>query len=93
MGEPTTGACGPAYKLLVRLSRHGKCFPDGDPLVNSGVMMGGYGCYPGEDVIWVVNRCSGKFMCENGKTILCGTSALNTHQNCSCARVEAAVGG
>jgi hypothetical protein len=81
---PTTGACNSSYRLVQRLSHHGKCFPDGDPYVESGIMMGGFGCYPGLDIVWVTNRCSGRFTCENGRTILCGTSKINTHQNCTC---------
>lgn len=81
---PTTGACNSSFKLQQRLSGHGKCFPDGDLLVNTNIMWGGYGCYPGLGILWVVNRCSGRFACESGRIITCGSSASNGHTNCSC---------
>ena len=82
--EPTTGRCNSTFKVERRLSGHGKCFPDGDPLVGAAIMWGGYGCYPGLNKIWVANRCAGRFTCENGKSIACGTSQDNGHTNCSC---------
>ena len=82
--EPTTGTCNSSFKLGARLSGHGKCFPDGDPLVGAAIMWGGFGCYPGLDMIWVTNRCAGRFSCENGRSIACGSSKDNKHTNCSC---------
>ena len=83
---PTTGTCNSTFRLLQRLSGHGKCFPDGDPLVGAEIMWGGFGCYPGRDTIWVANRCSGRFACENGRVVICGTSRENGVTNCTCAR-------
>ena len=54
-------------------------------LVGGEIMWGGYGCYPGLDVVWVVNRCSGRFMCESGRTVVCGSSQSKGHTNCSCS--------
>lgn len=82
---PTTGTCNATFQLQRRLSAHGKCFPDGDPLVGSHIMWGGYGCYPNENRIWVTNRCAGKFVCENGRTLLCGSSANNSRVECPCS--------
>ena len=51
-------------------------------------MWGGFGCYPGLDMVWVENRCAARLMCENGRSIACGTSAFNGHTNCSCTQSD-----
>ena len=86
--SPTTGTCNSTFSLQKRLSGHGKCFPDGDFLVGQQIMWGGYGCYPGLDKVWVVNRCAARMTCENGRTVNCGTSSNNGHTNCSCVEVR-----
>ena len=82
--DPTTGRCNATFTLQKRLSNHGKCFPDGDFLVGRQIMWGGYGCYPGLGTLWVENRCAAQLVCENGRSIACGTSKNNGHTNCSC---------
>ena len=86
--SPTTGTCNSTFALQKRLSGHGKCFPDGDFLVGHQIMWGGYGCYPGLNKVWVVNRCAARITCENGRTVNCGTSSNNGHTNCSCIEVR-----
>lgn len=81
---PTTGTCNATFQLLRRTSGHGKCFPDGDPLVSGQIMWGGYGCYPGQERVWVVNRCAGRFVCESGRMVTCGKSANNGWTECQC---------
>mmetsp|Transcript_74252 Transcript_74252/g.123937 ORF Transcript_74252/g.123937 Transcript_74252/m.123937 type:complete len:131 (+) Transcript_74252:117-509(+) len=84
LGVPRTGTCKPPFHLEKRLSGHGKCFPDGDPLIGTQIMYGSYGCYPGLNIVWVEGRCSGRFRCENGRTVLCGRSTIKEQQNCTC---------
>ena len=81
---PTTGTCNQTFGLSKRTSGHGKCFPDGDPLVDAHITWGGYGCYPSQERIWVTNRCAGRFVCENGRTIVCGSSTNNGRTECPC---------
>jgi hypothetical protein len=88
--DPVPTNCSAPYGLKKKMSKSAQCVPDGDShagdLVTTWMEMpvGWYGCYPGQNKIYVQYHCSGLFRCENGQLVACGSSGISGRTDCDC---------
>merc|ERR1712224_437584 len=82
--------CSYPFRIHRVMSKSARCVPDGDSHAGQWVTtwrpmpVGWYGCYPGENKVYVEHQCSGLFQCENGEFVACGTSRTIERTVCAC---------
>ena len=82
--------CGERFNILQKLSKSAQCVPEGSFRAGQSVTtwkempVGWFGCLPGENKVFTEFHCSGRFRCENGKEVLCGTSRDAERHVCPC---------
>ena len=87
---PPVHSCSAPYGLKKKMSKSAQCVPDGDSHAGELVAtwrempVGWYGCYPGQNKIYVQYHCSGLFRCENGQQVACGSSGNSGRTDCDC---------